>query len=386
MTELDNEIASATTAQVTNAAVQRVRALCETLDEEPLFHASLGSKELFHSNLIAWFVDHQPDAARQVFAPWSRPATGSVGARTERERRHLDLVIRLSDVAPLVIENKVFSPPRDKQLADYAKEVAPKYQPTPEFVLLSLSDPGWPSDQQQLGGQLWRHRSYRDLGAALNAAHKLVDDGYARETVKRYASIIQSLQELAQIVAVEVTDSMPFALPNPFATELEKIRLTQGFEKLRARSIAHYIQDRLATRQLGEVEIVDEYTRTWPLLEAFMHIAGTEDEIGWQYQEGQWRLAVRVRPDHDCHGPGATTRARRESYVTERYTTWFNFADADPVLGTSEYNAPKIAGFKGFAPNFVYLYRPARDVTVGQLCALAESTAQRTQTFNPSSF
>ena len=93
----------------------RVEALCAALDAEPLYHASLGSKELFHSNLIAWFVDHHPDAAREVFESWSRSEPGTLGAPTDRERRHLDLVIRLQDLAPLVIENKVFSPPRDKQ-------------------------------------------------------------------------------------------------------------------------------------------------------------------------------------------------------------------------------------------------------------------------------
>src|SRR6478609_4894900 len=124
----------------TNDAAQRVARLCDLLDAEPLFHASLGSKELFHSNLIAWFVDSHPARASQAFASWSRPSNESLAASTERERHHLDLVIHLAGTAPLVVENKVFSPPRDEQLAEYAEAVGPKYQPMPEFVLLSLSD------------------------------------------------------------------------------------------------------------------------------------------------------------------------------------------------------------------------------------------------------
>lgn len=155
-----------------------MRSLCAELDAEPLFHASLGSKELFHSNFLAWFVNHHGEAARAVFQSWSRTEPGSSAERTDRERRHLDLVIRLQDLAPIIIENKVFSPPRDTQLTEYAEDVASRFAPTPEFVLLSLSDPRWPAGQRELGGQLWRYRSYGDLGAGLAAAAWLIKDDY----------------------------------------------------------------------------------------------------------------------------------------------------------------------------------------------------------------
>lgn len=361
-------------------AVERVMSLCAGLDAEPLFHASLGSKELFHSNLIAWFVDHHPEAAREVFESWSRSEPGTPGARTDRERRHLDLVIRLQGLAPLVIENKVFSPPRDKQLEEYAEDIAPRFTPAPEFVLLSLSDPRWPSGQRELGGQLWSHLSYGDLGAALTATAHLIVDAYERATVERYATIAQTLQAIAEIVAVNVNDSTTFALPVEFKEALQDVRLTQGFEKLRTRSIAHFIEGRLAAHEVGSIEINDEYTRSWPLLDSFVRVPGTDDEIGWQYQEGQWRLAVRLLEGHACYGKGAPTRARREQYVAERYAGWFDFTQADAVLGTSERSAKDLE-FKGFAPDFVYLYRRARDVTVGQLSDLAESTARRALTF-----
>jgi hypothetical protein len=33
--------------------------LITRLDANPVWAMSLGSKELFHSNLLAWFMDHQ---------------------------------------------------------------------------------------------------------------------------------------------------------------------------------------------------------------------------------------------------------------------------------------------------------------------------------------
>ena len=367
-------------------AVALVKELCDDLDAEPLFHASLGSKELFHSNLIAWFVDRQREAARQVFDSWTRPHVGAPDGTTERERLHLDLVIHLRDCAPLVVENKVFSPPKDEQLAQYAQEVAHRFDPlTPEFVLLSLSDPGWPAGQRELGGHIWHRRSYGDLAVAMTEASEVVGDQYERETIERYARVINALQRLATIVAVDVTDATRFALPAEFRSALEGVRLTQGFEKLRTRSVAHYIEHRLAAQGLESVTVVDGYTRSWPILEGFVQVGDTGEEIGWQYQEGQWRLAVRVRPGHRCHGRGDAMRARREKHVAARYTEWFDFADIDAILAsTGTVPTAGTPGYKSFAPDFVYLYRAARDLTVGQLCDLVGATMRRAQALKPS--
>ena len=358
------------------SAVDELRELCHGLDEEPLLHASLGSKELFHSNLIAWFVDHHPVAARDVFESWSRPEPGVIAAATERERRHLDLVIHLGGLAPLVVENKVFSPPREDQLIEYAQKVAGQYTPAAEFMLLSLSDPGWPGRERELGGHRWRYRSYGHLGHAMTAAAEHVSGSYDRETVTHYGLMVTMLQRVASLVAVEVAEGTTFAMPAPLKAELEKVRLSQGFEKLRARSIAHYINAQLQDRGL-DVAVVDEYTRTWPLLEAFARVPETNDEIGWQYQEGQWRLAVRVLPRHPCHGTGAEQRAKREAYVMEHYADWFDFTAVDKVLGTTAADAPKGENLRRFDPDFLYRYRKAKNATVSQLCDLAEVAARR---------
>lgn len=74
------------------------------------------------------------------------------------------------------------------------------------------------------------------------------------------------------------------------------------------------------------------------------------------------------------------TRARRERYVEEHYADWFDFSLADAVLGSSEQSVRR-SDFNGFAPNFVYRYRRAQDVTVLQLADLAQATARRALTF-----
>jgi hypothetical protein len=59
-----------------------------------------------------------------------------------REKNSLDLWFRWPQRRPLVIENKIFSLPHEKQLEGYATKAAARGE-VPVFWLLSLSDPSW---------------------------------------------------------------------------------------------------------------------------------------------------------------------------------------------------------------------------------------------------
>lgn len=357
--------------------IAEIKKLCGLLDDEPLFHASLGSKELFHSNMIEWFTNHCRDAAAQAFGPWTSSAPGTPWQATQREWRHLDLVVNLADQAPLVIENKVFSPPRDEQLKGYTADLAEALSPTPAFALLSLVTPGWAGGHATFDRASWHHYSYGQLADGLDAALDLVPGGYARDTVAHYCVVIRTLQHIADFVNDAVGRFSDIRLSREVAAILRKVRLDQGFEKLRTRTIAYRLADYLALDDLDGSQVRDGYMRSWPLLEWFTDVPGTSDQLGWQLQEGQWRLAVRLKEGHDHYGRGADARARREAYVAERYATWFDFTDADEILGTSGPVDPSPGSFRAFAPDFVYLYRPAKTMAVIQLRWLATGACKR---------
>ncbi len=134
------------------------------LKDEPLWHASMGSKELFHSNLLAWAVERFPEDMTKVLEPWLEPGNTTKVA-VYRERRHLDLVIELPGHQPLVIENKAFSLPDDDQLQRYGTAVA-ALAGAATLVLLSLSDPGWPDGKFASEGREWHWLSYGALEGA----------------------------------------------------------------------------------------------------------------------------------------------------------------------------------------------------------------------------
>jgi hypothetical protein len=131
-------------------------ALVERLGDEPLTHLMLGHRELFHSNLLAWFFKCIPTAADRVFRPLTTNncAQNKDVREVRREKNSLDLLFRWPGYNPLVIENKVFSLPDENQLEEYSAR-ATRNGESPALWLLSLSDPGWPGGRKELGGSEW---------------------------------------------------------------------------------------------------------------------------------------------------------------------------------------------------------------------------------------
>ena len=69
--------------------------LCQHLRQKPLLHLSLGSKELSHSNLLAWMCQQFPAESVRVLAPWLREAPSCEDSEVQREHKHLDLGFRV---------------------------------------------------------------------------------------------------------------------------------------------------------------------------------------------------------------------------------------------------------------------------------------------------
>jgi len=108
--------------------------IADRLNQNPLFHMSLGSKELFHSNYLAWLTWKYPEASRAALEPWCVALPDQPGHRTLREHRHLDLVEQMAGLAPLIIENKMFSLPDEAQFDRYAAESSKEF-PSPRSLV-----------------------------------------------------------------------------------------------------------------------------------------------------------------------------------------------------------------------------------------------------------
>lgn len=323
------------------------------IEANPLGRLMYGQRELFHSNLIAWFFDALPDAADAVFRPLAGVGEGS-RRRVERERGHLDLVFHWPDRAPLVIENKVFSLPQRAQLDEYESATA-AWTPSPSLVLLSLSVPGF-------GLGHWQHLDYRGLAGRIDDALG-ADASYEAETMRRYGTLARDLQRLVESVEVRSHDELVW-LPEELLAALSSSQMRAALQKARAQRVAHLINERLPDL---EQPAAASMTNATPLVESFEYTptGGIHVHLGWQLQGAQFRRAV-VYHDSSITGRSVESRRAREE-VSRAHPEFFRIPAAVPGEsgGRQEFNH--------YAPSFVYQYVKAPALTVG---ALLDAAAQ----------
>jgi len=78
------------------------------LRSSPLFNLSLGSKELFHSNFLAWLFELYPRELGGALSRFLKDRSGDVAiTNVLRELKNRDLTIHFGNGQELVIENKV---------------------------------------------------------------------------------------------------------------------------------------------------------------------------------------------------------------------------------------------------------------------------------------
>jgi hypothetical protein len=343
--------------------------VCAALAREPLLHASLGSKELFHSNILGWLVETFPDAARHVFQPMLTADPGQHVHRARRELKSLDLVIELPGFRPLVIENKVFSLPDETQLDRYAATNMPAAKiDEPDLALLSLADPNWS------GGRYgnWRYLSYLELAARLL---EVIDpirgaDAFSGDLLEHYANFITALSEVAELVLPD-SDDEPLELGAEMLAPLRTVRLHDAAQKLRARHVMHVLAADYADAGLRPQLVESNLTNGRVLLTTGFRSAA-DDEFGWQLQGGQWRRYA-VLPQLAGRGPQAKT-ARAANAGTHHHA-WFTFTTEQQILGHDTPPGPPSGGYNHYDPDFVYRYVKADHVPIRTLRELATSVA-----------
>jgi len=368
------------TAGMSNANTSPVDHIVSRLMEEPLTHLMLGHRELFHSNLLAWFFRYIPESADLVFCPLTSYCQTPYQHPREvlREKSNLDLLFRWPDRRPLVIENKVFSLPDEEQLISYAAKASAKDELC-AFWLLSLSDPGWENGRNELGGSEWCWLSYAELAKRIQRSLKPEDCSYAAETMRHYSQAVGLLSDLVERVVVKEAGET-VALSPDVKSALKDDRLKSSMAKLRARSIAQRIRQVLNNNGILDGTVKSDLTNGSPLIEWFCSLDRAPGmRFGWQLQGNQFRLAL-ITPH--LSGRSTVDRQARFSFA-KSHEDLFEFDYLDSLLGTmgsSPKPFPKPANplaFNRYDPDFVYRYKLAPAITVEQLASAAVAVARR---------
>ena len=185
----------------------------EELYKNPMFRISLGSKELFHSNFLAFLWDCDKQAFLNVIndlLPEGKKINvsellGKEGLTIYREKKNLDLCIchteNNKECIDIVIENKVKSIPYIEQLDEYRQTAAKpqdKDSTAVTYILLTLAEV-FPN-KEAIEKKDWNIITYDQLVKAIKQYyHKNNIEPRLQQYVADYTDFIDKLSAL-QIV------------------------------------------------------------------------------------------------------------------------------------------------------------------------------------------
>ncbi|MEE0973714.1 MAG: PD-(D/E)XK nuclease family protein [Paludibacteraceae bacterium] len=200
----------------------------------PLFNLSLCSKELFHSNFIAWLAENSIEFHRYFLRYLNSDdtefhLTDLSKLRVFREKEHIDLWIQYTKndgtKLDLIIENKVKSLPRKSQLDEYKAKydsLNKKEGNDAKFVLLSLAKPLFTLND-------WQYMSYRDL--CCNVLIDIsFDNAYYNALLVDYRRFICKLQQISNLLS-EHFEGVKFLGDKEIKEQFKEIRMHDFYEK-----------------------------------------------------------------------------------------------------------------------------------------------------------
>jgi hypothetical protein len=220
----------------------------ESLDSSPLFNLSLASKELFHSNILAWLCEQYPNEVGGIFAKFlQRPQDSYSPLKVYREKNHIDLWIKYPGGEELLIENKVKSIPSMSQLTEYSALKGDLSQRS--FLLLSLVHPQFllPGERiiQLENGVHWHYLNYGELVAELNRVLPQIEiaNQYYGMLLRDYINFVLNLHVIQYCLAIDWEhEESDFFFDKDDMRLLRKIRIHDVFDKLRYAQLVQHLE------------------------------------------------------------------------------------------------------------------------------------------------
>ena len=204
------------------------------LKKSLMFHLSLGSKELFHSNFLAYLFEIYPTETKSFWG-----LNPNLDLSIHRELHNLDIVISNSETV-IVIENKLKSIPTSSQLKKYNTSICEKrkdeknkvfYNKKVEQYLLTLN------------GTTLKHADWENI---------------------TYTNVIEGF--LSKIIAKEAENSLQSLVIQDYISFLTNfIALSAEFSQYFNRNNTQYLdyQKFIKDRELSILRIDDFFMKRW---------------------------------------------------------------------------------------------------------------------------
>lgn len=366
---------------------QDFKRVIASLRSSPLFNVSLGSKELFHSNFLAWLCETYPNEAGRMFARFLKNSPASCdGLKALREHRHIDLSLCYANGETLVVENKVKSIPSREQLEEISASC--RSPATTSFLLLSLVPPPFLSPGETAengfalsGGVKWQYLSYGRLAGDLSVIVPEITNAYHKALLDDYIYFIRSLDELYSSFAIDWTDEQSnFFVARHDMESLRSIRIHDLVDKLRYSELIRRVGDLLPAQgfkvsygkvsqenQAGEI-VLDAGMTNGTGLADFKYLLTREEQLnrsvmlGLQLQGDHFRLVVEM---WDNSKAKKAADSLWEPAVGRR--VWFDFGLLENA--SDEYPKDQRRSFNQYSGIFFYRYRQLSGISPVRLAA-----------------
>lgn len=317
---------------------QEYKRMADDLKKSLLFRMSLGSKELFHSNVWAWLIEQDPAFIKVFFPEFDDKCYQYLGV--SRECWHRDVIIWLEDCdnkkrCYYVIENKIKSLQDEEQLKRYTEDKDGNTLLRGVFtgIINALKTNELRLPKKETGEEVpWEFVDYGTIAkrireqarrsARVTALHFLQID--------EYCQIIESINGMIQYVVDKSQDRFDYfsstdkSGENHEAEYLEELRIKDVYTKLKGadilRALEAYLGDSVSAAPQGyRLEINQSFHNGKVTLDIRYtnREEGHEEKdyltIGIQLEEYQFRLMVERNGTH-----------KKEELFNEFCNGWFD--------------------------------------------------------------
>lgn len=325
------------------------------LYNSPVFAGSLGSKELFHSNIWAFLIE-QDESFLKVFFEGNGYDENDKVEDVKREKYHMDLIIETINKV-FIIENKIKSIPYKEQLIGYERtiESIKDYREKKRFFLLTGIGDNEPSFLKVLKekGEIndWKYLSYISISKRiLNSINESINKTKATKAYYPFArEYADNLLDISLLLSDGIKGIKNYYYFPQFKdidkgfyenvgviSEIEKLRLGDIFQKMNAERFVQKVKDDFISKERFNelLKCQSGFTRQYSLAEFFFEktryrkstktnkVICEYVRIGVQIQETQFRWYIETKTEE-----GKTVDSVFDSACKEK--TWF---DEEPLL------------------------------------------------------
>ncbi len=221
---------------------QNLLNIIEELSKNVMFRLSLTSKELFHSNFLAWvFETYQPECSRIFNIPELKDKStkiireDNIGKNKNGKKCVADIVIQNGE-AKIIIENKFKCLPDLNQLKDYLI-CNPR-----KIILLSYFEPLFFDELENINCS---YLSYEQLEEKLSELVEIINDPDNEIIIKNYIKCLNLLNKIKYSIKLEnditIGEIWKSITNKNVKTLLSAINFEKTMQRIYANKLTNYI-------------------------------------------------------------------------------------------------------------------------------------------------